>query len=193
MGFSRQEYWNVLPCPPPGDFLNLGIEPASPLSPAVAGKFFTTSAMGSPAKAVIKSISQKRKARHTEAQWHLKLRQWLTDQISFSLQVFSLLIRSTLNAFINVSVNLIFMHWISKINSPLIMQNNPEMFHALLISQKLNFPAPFGLWWSWSFTSGKNLLIAIIFKFIMSASFAFQADRKPFLNTLRLPWPSSMT
>ena len=29
MGFSRQEYWNGLPCPPPGDLPDLGIEPGS--------------------------------------------------------------------------------------------------------------------------------------------------------------------
>ena len=29
-GFSRQEYWSVLPCPPPGDLPNPGIEPRSP-------------------------------------------------------------------------------------------------------------------------------------------------------------------
>ena len=32
MGFSRQEYWNGLPCPPPGDFPDPGIEPLSPAS-----------------------------------------------------------------------------------------------------------------------------------------------------------------
>ena len=30
MGFSRQEYWSGLPCPPPGDFPNPGVEPRSP-------------------------------------------------------------------------------------------------------------------------------------------------------------------
>ena len=30
MGFSRQEYWSGLPCPPPGDLPNPGIEPGSP-------------------------------------------------------------------------------------------------------------------------------------------------------------------
>ena len=30
MEFSRQEYWSVLPCPPPGHLPNSGIEPASP-------------------------------------------------------------------------------------------------------------------------------------------------------------------
>ena len=30
MGFSRQEYWSGLPCPPSGDFPDPGIEPVSP-------------------------------------------------------------------------------------------------------------------------------------------------------------------
>jgi len=30
MEFSRQEYWSGLPCPLPGDLLNLGMEPRSP-------------------------------------------------------------------------------------------------------------------------------------------------------------------
>jgi len=43
-GFSRQEYWRILPCPPPGDFSNSGMEPESLMSPSLAGRFFTTSA-----------------------------------------------------------------------------------------------------------------------------------------------------
>ena len=43
MGFSRQEYWSGLPCLPPGDLPNPGIEPMSLISPALAGRFFTTS------------------------------------------------------------------------------------------------------------------------------------------------------
>ena len=35
MGFSRQEYWNGLPWPPPGDLPDPGIEPASPVAPAL--------------------------------------------------------------------------------------------------------------------------------------------------------------
>ena len=30
MGFSRQEYWNELPCLPPGDLLYPGMELGSP-------------------------------------------------------------------------------------------------------------------------------------------------------------------
>ena len=43
MGFSRQEYWSGLPCPPPGDLPDPGIEPISLMSPALVGRFFTTS------------------------------------------------------------------------------------------------------------------------------------------------------
>ena len=43
MGFSRQEYWSGLLCSPPADLPNLRIEPASFRSPALAGRFFTTS------------------------------------------------------------------------------------------------------------------------------------------------------
>ena len=43
MGFSRQEYWSGLPCPPPGDLPDPETEPESLTSPALAGGFFTTS------------------------------------------------------------------------------------------------------------------------------------------------------
>jgi len=42
MEFSRQQYWNGLPFPTPGDPPNPAIEPASPVSPTLAGGFFTT-------------------------------------------------------------------------------------------------------------------------------------------------------
>ena len=42
-GFSRQEHWNGLPCPPLGDLPNPGIKSTSFMSPALAGEFFTTS------------------------------------------------------------------------------------------------------------------------------------------------------
>ena len=42
MGFSRQEYWSGLLFPFPGDLPDSGIEPESLMSPALAGRFFTT-------------------------------------------------------------------------------------------------------------------------------------------------------
>ena len=44
--FYRQEYQSVLPFPPPWDIPNPGIEPASPLSPALASEFFTNELPG---------------------------------------------------------------------------------------------------------------------------------------------------
>ena len=45
MGFSRQEYWSGLPCPPPGDLPDPGIIPASP---ALQADFLPLSHLRSP-------------------------------------------------------------------------------------------------------------------------------------------------
>ena len=42
MTFSRQEYWSGLPCPPPGDLPDTGIEPTFLLSPALASGLLTS-------------------------------------------------------------------------------------------------------------------------------------------------------
>ena len=44
MGFSRQQYWSGLQCPPTGHLPDPGVEASSPMSPALAGGFSTTSA-----------------------------------------------------------------------------------------------------------------------------------------------------
>ena len=43
VGLSRQEYWSGLPFPSPEDLPNPEIEPMSLKSPALPGRFFTTS------------------------------------------------------------------------------------------------------------------------------------------------------
>ena len=48
MRFSRQEYWNGVPFPPPGDLPFPGIEPMSPASPALAHGLFITVIPGKP-------------------------------------------------------------------------------------------------------------------------------------------------
>ena len=45
MGFSRQEYWSGLPCHPPRDLPDPGLEPMSLMSPALVGNFFNTSSI----------------------------------------------------------------------------------------------------------------------------------------------------
>ena len=45
IGFPRQEYWSGLAFPPPGDLPDPGVKP---VSPALAGRFFTTEPPGKP-------------------------------------------------------------------------------------------------------------------------------------------------
>ena len=49
MGFPRQEYWSGLPFPSPEDLPDPGIEP---VSPALAGGFFTAEPPGKPQPSV---------------------------------------------------------------------------------------------------------------------------------------------
>ena len=46
MGLSRQEYYSGLPCLSLGDLSNSGIKSTSSVSPALAGRFFTTEPLG---------------------------------------------------------------------------------------------------------------------------------------------------
>ena len=48
IGFFRQEYWSGLLYPPPGDLPNPGIEPTSPVSPALQADSLLLSCQGSP-------------------------------------------------------------------------------------------------------------------------------------------------
>ena len=50
MEFHRQGYWSELPFSPPGDLPDPGIEHLSLVSPALAGRFFTTEPPGKPPK-----------------------------------------------------------------------------------------------------------------------------------------------
>ena len=48
MGFPRQEYCSGLSFPAPGDLPDPGIQPTSPVAPALAGRFFITVPPGKP-------------------------------------------------------------------------------------------------------------------------------------------------
>ena len=50
--FSRQEYWSAMPFPTPEDPPDPGIEPRSPVSPELAGRFFTTARPAKPCVSV---------------------------------------------------------------------------------------------------------------------------------------------
>ena len=53
MGFSRQQYWNGLPCPPPGHLPDVGIEPVSYVSCIDRGVFTTSTTWKSPSSYVL--------------------------------------------------------------------------------------------------------------------------------------------
>ena len=48
MGFSRQEHWSGLPCSPPGDLHDPGIEPTFLATLALAGRFLSLAPPGKP-------------------------------------------------------------------------------------------------------------------------------------------------
>ena len=56
MGFSRQEHWSVLPCPPPRDLPDPGIELASAVAPALQADSLLLSHQGSPNAGDLSSI-----------------------------------------------------------------------------------------------------------------------------------------
>ena len=53
MGFSRQEHWSGLPYPPPVDLPNPGIEPTTPVSPALQVDSLPAEPQEKPVKVII--------------------------------------------------------------------------------------------------------------------------------------------
>ena len=84
MGFSRQEYWSGLPCPPQGNLPNSGIEPTAPVAsetPALQADSLPTETPGKPlrktnitenvGKMAMVMIRHPSVARHLNL-WHLR-------------------------------------------------------------------------------------------------------------------------
>ena len=60
MGFSKHEYWSGLPCPPPKDLPDPGIEPPSPVTLALKADSLLLSHWGSPNETVCNLKNKKR-------------------------------------------------------------------------------------------------------------------------------------
>ena len=60
MGFSRQEYWSGLSCPPPGDIPNPAIEPESPATLALQADSLHTEPLEKPDLQDILELSPKK-------------------------------------------------------------------------------------------------------------------------------------
>ena len=65
VGFSRQEYWSGLPCPPPGHLPDPRIKPVSPASPALQAVSLLLSHLGSPPSIITKAFG----GRSTTRDW----------------------------------------------------------------------------------------------------------------------------
>ena len=65
MGFSRQESWGGLPCPPPRDLSNPGVEPMTPVSLALTGRFSTAEPWGKPLVKVAAAVAKSLQSRPT--------------------------------------------------------------------------------------------------------------------------------
>ena len=57
-GFSRQEHWSALPCPPPGDLPDPGIDSASPVSSLSQAAALLLSQWGSPACTLYQALTK---------------------------------------------------------------------------------------------------------------------------------------
>ena len=80
MGFSRQEHWSGLPCPPPGDLPDPGIEPATLVSLALQA---VSLPLASPGKPGSRAALRKRKG---QKMWETKAP--LTYSITLTLSTY---------------------------------------------------------------------------------------------------------
>ena len=78
-GFSRQEYWSGLPCPPPGDLPNPGIEPRSP---ALQVDSLPSDPPGKPKNTGVGSLSFLQIFPTQESNWGFLLCWWILHQLS---------------------------------------------------------------------------------------------------------------
>ena len=84
-GFSRQEYWSGLPCPPPGDPTNLGIEPRST---TLWVDSLPSEPPGNPKNARVGSLSLLQGIFPTqESSWGLLHCRWILYQLSYQGEI----------------------------------------------------------------------------------------------------------
>ena len=87
--FPRQQYWSELPFPPLADLLDPGIEPLSPVSPALAGRFFTIVPPRKPLVMIRSNIINKLKSHHWKRGKKARKKQNLCVCVCVHIWVFS--------------------------------------------------------------------------------------------------------
>ena len=86
MGFSRQEYWSGLPCSPPGELPNPGLQPESLTSLALAGGLFITNATWE-AQKVMKGMGKKEKIKQQSLVRRWGRGTWLNRKVKVSFEM----------------------------------------------------------------------------------------------------------
>ena len=71
MGFPRQEYWNELPFPSPGDLPDPGIEHTSPAAPALQADSLLLSHQGSPRRSIVSSSKGQKVGAGRSTRWQV--------------------------------------------------------------------------------------------------------------------------
>ena len=69
MGFSRHQYWRGLACPPPGDFPNPEIKPASPVAPELQVDSLPLSQQGTPKTSIPQEKKEVKQRCSTAEAW----------------------------------------------------------------------------------------------------------------------------
>ena len=119
MGFCRQEYWNGLPCPPPGDRPDPRIEPMSLMSPALVGGFFTTTSTW---EALVSWSAQVNILFHKMVQRH----QWINNESKSDFRICMILEMTIINV-----VWIIHEYTIFYLTIPLLF----EIWEVVLVSR----------------------------------------------------------
>ena len=150
MGFSRQGYWSGLPFPPLEDLPNLGIKPASPVSPALRWIPYHW-AIGESPKIVLKN----NKWLSSQITSDQSNRSWLKTFIIFwkflfqrnkNICLYKNLYMNFQSSFIckiqkmEITIETSFSMWISK-------QKVTYSYHEILLSYKENHYSPTQLGW----------------------------------------------
>ena len=111
-GFSRQEYWSGLPCPPPGDLPSPGLEPRSP---ALQVDSLPSEPPGKCKNTGVGSLSLLQRIFLTqELNWDLLHFRWILYQLSYQgSPILSLLgPRLFFNPSIKIFISLIIYVWL---------------------------------------------------------------------------------
>ena len=142
-GFSRQEYWSGLPCPPPGDLPNPWIESRCP---ALQADSFPSEPPGKPKNIVVGSLSLLQGNFPIQESNQGLLRRWILYQPSYQGIIFRLLFFSGARQvdyilFWKINTKLTRNLLLKKRNGKLALLHTETFIKTLLLNETIPFAA----------------------------------------------------